>query len=88
MIGDCKEFSQSVKVISNLYGQRYEFYSCMDEGFDGKNYTVDRKGDSVIVNFPGTASQKKSLYKLVLDIDAKPAYHSIIIDGREVNFAP
>ena len=69
---------------SNLYGERYEFYSCMDDGFDGKNYTVVRKGDSVIVNFPKTAANKKALYKLILDVDAKPAYHHIILDEREL----
>ena len=70
-------------MISNINGERYEFYSCIDNGFDGKNYTVERKGDSVIVSFP-KSSQNKALYKLILDVDTKPAYHHIILDDREL----
>ena len=87
-IGDCAVFSESIKMISNINGERYEFLSCIDDGFDGKNYTLVRKGDSVIVDFPKTAAQKKSLYKLILDVDAKPNYHHIILDGREVTVVP
>ena len=84
-LGDCTAMSESIKMISNINGERYEFYSCMDEGFDGKNYTVVRKGDSVIVNFPKTAANKKALCKLILDVDAKPAYQHIILDERELS---
>ena len=83
-VGDCADFSPSIKMISNINGERYQFFSCIDEGFDGKNYTIVRKGDSVIVDFPKTATQKKSLYKLILDVDAKPRYHYIILDGRDL----
>lgn len=87
-VGDCAAISESIKMISNINGERYEFYSCIDEGFDGKNYTVERKGDSVIVNFPKTAANKKALYKLILDVDAKPPYHHIILDERELTIVP
>jgi hypothetical protein len=83
-LGDCTEFSRSINMISNINGERYEFFSCIDDGFEGKNYTVDRKGDSIIVNFPKTASAKKALYKLTLDIDAKPRYRWIVVDERSV----
>lgn len=83
-LGECADFSPAIKMISNINGERYEFNSCIDDGFDGKNYTLIRKGDSIIVDFPKTASQKKSLYKLILDVDAKPNYHHIILDGRNV----
>ena len=83
-LGDCSGISESIKMVSNINGERYEFYSCMDDGFDGKNYTVVRKGDSVIVNFPKTDAKKKSSYKLILDVDAKPRYHHIILDGQEL----
>lgn len=82
-MGDCGAYSKSIKMISNINGERYEFFSCIDDGFDGKQYTIERKGDSVIVSFP-KKSQNKVLYKLILDVDAKPAYHHIIIDGRNV----
>ena len=87
-LGDCTGYSESIKMISNINGERYEFYSCMDDGFDGKNYTLERKGDSVIVSFPKTATARKMLYKLILDVDAKPRYNHIIIDERPITVVP
>ncbi len=87
-LGDCAGYSQSINMISNINGERYQFFCCMDDNFDGKNYTLVRKGDSVIVDFPKTAAQKKTLFKLVLDVDAKPNYHHIILDGKEITVVP
>lgn len=87
-LGECTDYSQSIKMISNINGERYEFNSCLDDGFDGKNYILVRTGDSIIVNFPRIAAQKKSLFKLILDVDAKPGYHHIILDGREITIVP
>jgi len=87
-LGACTDYSQSIKMISNINGERYEFSCCLDEGFDGKNYTLVRKGDSIIVSFPKTAALKKSLFKLILDVDAKPNYHHIILDDREITVVP
>jgi hypothetical protein len=82
-IGACTNEAIPVKVIANISGERYEFVSCLDDNFDGKNYLVERKGDSIVVSFPNTAETKSS-FKLTLDIDAKPPYRSIILDGREI----
>ena len=87
-IGDCGDYKQSINMISNINGERYEFFSCIDDGFVDKDYTLTRSGDSVIVNFPKTENKKKALYKLILDVDAKPNYHHIIIDGREILVVP
>ncbi|MBK7123985.1 MAG: hypothetical protein IPH68_15080 [Chitinophagaceae bacterium] len=87
-MGDCTGNSGSIKMIANINGERYEFLSCLDEGFDGKNYSVERTGDSLIVTFPRSADQQKALFKLILDVDAKPRYNHIILDGREVILAP
>ena len=87
-LGDCAAYSKSIKMISNINGERYEFYSCMDEGFDGKNYTVERTGDSILVSLKKTAAANKVLYKLILDIDAKPRYNHIILDGQELIIVP
>ncbi len=86
--GDCSGQSTPVKMISNINGERYEFSSCIDEGFDGKNYSVERKGDSIIVSFPKTVGKKKAQYNLVLDIDAKPRYHYILLDDQELTIVP
>ena len=83
-LGDCSNMSQPIKMISNINGERYEFSCCMDDGFDGKNYTVVRKGDSIIVSFPKTGDKKQAGYNLILDIDAKPRYQHIILDGQEL----
>ncbi len=82
-IGACTDEKPPVKMLSNIAGERYEFVSCLNDDFDGKNYLVERKGDSIVVNFPNTAAAK-SAFKLTLDIDAKPAYRHIILDGSEI----
>ena len=79
--GDCTEITSPILITANTNGERYEFLTCADDDFDGKNYTLTRSGDSLIVNFPKTAA-KQSLFQITLDIDAKPAYHYISIDGR------
>ncbi len=87
-LGDCTSEPTPVKMISNINGERYEFICCMDDGFDGKNYKVERKGDSIIVSFPKTAAKKQVSYNLILDIDAKPGYHHIILDDQELSIVP
>jgi hypothetical protein len=87
-VGDCTDYSKTINMISNINGERYEFMSCIDDNFDEKNYTLVRKGDSIMVDFPKTKDLKKSLFKLILDVDAKPGYNHIFLDGREVNVVP
>jgi hypothetical protein len=82
-LGACTDEVIPVKILSNIAGERYEFVSCLDDSFDGKKYLVERKGDSIIVSFPKTAASK-SAFKLTLDIDAKPAYQHIILDGNDI----
>jgi argonaute-like protein implicated in RNA metabolism and viral defense len=86
-IGNCSNEVTPIKIISNINGERYEFEQCLDEGFDSKNYTVERKGDSLVVSFPKAAG-KTALYNLILDIDAKPAYRSISLGGRTLSIKP
>ncbi len=86
-IGACSNEVTPIKMISNINGERYEFEYCLEEGFDEKNYTVERKGDSLIVNFPASTKQT-ALYKIIIDIDAKPAYRIISLGGRTLNIRP
>jgi len=74
-------------MVSNINGERYEFQYCVEDGFDGKNYTIERKGDSLLVKFPAT-TKKTALYKLILDIDAKPAYHHITLGDQTLEIVP
>ena len=82
-LGACTNELIPVKMLSNIAGERYEFVSCLGDDFDGKNYLVERKGDSIIVSFP-KSRVNPTAYKLTLDIDAKPAYRHIILDGKEI----
>src|SRR5947207_3108167 len=83
-LGECGNLEKGIKMNSNINGERYEFISCLDEGFDGKNYTVERMGDSIVVNFPRSAAKKPMMYHLTLDIDAKPVYRYIVLDGQRL----
>ena len=68
---------------ANFNGERYEFDYCLGEDFDGKDYKVERTGDTLFVRFP-TQVGKPAMYKLTLDIDAKPAYHLILLGDQIV----
>lgn len=86
--GGCGPFDPSVRMLSNINGERYELDACMDDDFDGKNYQLSRHGDSLLVSFPKSASKKQALFHLTMDIDANPAYHYISLDGRSVTVVP
>ena len=86
--GECTNTTGSVKMVSNINGERYEFAYCLDEDFNGKNYTVERKGDSIVVGFPKTKTKKQVMFDLILDIDAKPPYHHIILGDKQLIVVP
>lgn len=86
--GECNENLTPIKMTSNINGERYEFQQCMNENFNGKDYTVTRRGDSIMVDFPRTVGALQSNFSITLDIDAKPSYHHIFLDGREVTVVP
>jgi len=81
--GDCRTMETPIGIESNINGERYQFEQCMDDGFTGKEYTVERRADSLFVNFPKSGA-KQARFKVTIDIDAKPAYHYISFDGRPV----
>lgn len=79
-IGECSGEVVPVKMISNINGERYEFQYCLNDGFNEKDYTVVRNGDSLLVQFTAPAAPGKQVaYKLILDIDAKPPYRFITL---------
>lgn len=86
-IGECGKENVPIRMISNINGERYEFQQCMNSDFNGKAYTITRDGDSIKVNFPKDGASQ-SLFRVTLDIDAKPAYHHIFLDGREIKVVP
>ncbi|MFT3680586.1 MAG: hypothetical protein QM791_09965 [Ferruginibacter sp.] len=82
-LGDCNRAKEPVKMLSNINGERYELVSCIDDDFNGSNYTVERKGDTIVVDFP-KRNAAKAAFKLTLDIDAKPVYKYILLDGEAI----
>lgn len=75
----------NIRMNMNVIGERYEFECCLEEGFDVKNYTIERTVDSVFVKFPSIEGKVTAFYKIVLDIDAKPSYSYISINGTGIN---
>lgn len=76
--GNCTNEQLATKITSNFRGEMYEFQECLPADFDGKDYTAERKGDTLQVQFPGAKTNgQKALFTLVLEIDAYPKYHFI-----------
>ena len=86
---DCSGQDPGYKMNSNINGERYEFQECLDSDFDGKNYTVDRKGDTVVVSFASAMKKKsKSLFGITLDIDTYPRYNFMTIGDYTFAIVP
>lgn len=75
---DCSGQSAKISINSNTIGQRFEFEECLDVDFSKEKMQVERKGDTVVVNFSRT-NPKQSLYKMVLDINTYPRYNFLTI---------
>ena len=82
-VGACTNEASTIKMLSNISGEQYQLNACIDDNFDGKNYTVQRVGDSVVVAFP-KKSANKATFKITIDIDAKPVYKFIVLDGNVI----
>jgi hypothetical protein len=82
-IGECTAGEKAINMLSNISGERYEFETCLNANFAGDAYTVERKGDSIVVAFQRVDGEKAA-FKITLDIDANPPYHHIILDGKEI----
>jgi len=86
---DCSALDPGYKMNSNINGERYEFQECLDSDFDGNNYTVERKGDTVVVSFAGAMKNKsKSLFGITLDIDTYPRYNFMTIGDYTFAIVP
>lgn len=83
--GDCGTdgVALNMNMLSNIAGERYMFDACLDADFDGKDLSIDRKGDSIIVAF-ARKKETGAVFRLTLDIDAYPVYHHIFFNGQEI----
>lgn len=78
--GDCYGMSDAVSIDANTIGERYIFNECLNASFNG-SYAAERRGDTVIVRI-GEASQVRSVFRITLDINTRPTYHFIDINGK------
>lgn len=79
-IGECRDITSKVNIVANTIGERYEFQECLASGYDG-SYTAERKGDTVVVRLNTSTGGASSLFKIMLDINTKPGYTYLSING-------
>jgi hypothetical protein len=84
---DCAARSEKIGMNSNTIGERYEFEECLPAGFTKDKLLVERRGDSVLVQFP-KPEQQQELFRLVLDINTYPQYHFITIGDQTLHIIP
>ncbi|MEN9569788.1 MAG: hypothetical protein RL172_1019 [Bacteroidota bacterium] len=86
-IGGCTGTPSPVKMQANIAGQRYTFVTCLDDNFDNSQYQLQRSGDTLVLSFTGQG-RRRTAYNITVDIDAKPMYKYILLDGQGINLAP
>lgn len=83
-LGSCDdERISSVNMSANIAGERYTFDICLGDDFNEEKYRVTQSSDTIKVLFPKSRTNPKT-FKITLDIDARPAYHIIVIDNHIV----
>lgn len=85
---NCDQVNASVKMISNIAGERFEFEACLPADFSADQLTVTKNGDDAFVNILDKGKQATTSYKLVLDVKAYPKYKTITIGGETYHIAP
>jgi hypothetical protein len=79
-IGECKNISSKMDITANTIGERYIFQECLDVSYNG-NYSVERKGDTVVVQLKNASPGNTALYKITLDINTRPDYKYLSLNG-------
>jgi len=80
--GDCYAQNDAISVDANTVGERFVFQECLEVGFNGE-YTAERKGDTVLVQI-GKKAAVNNLYSITLDINTRPTYHFLTVNGVTV----
>ncbi|HEY9362630.1 MAG TPA: hypothetical protein VIQ00_05180 [Chitinophagaceae bacterium] len=86
--GDCATMDPGFKMNSNLNGERYEFERCLPVDFTDEQLKVERRGDSVVLNFPKAVAGNQLKYKIIIDIDTWPRYNFLTIDDNTFQIKP
>jgi hypothetical protein len=79
---DCVGQDGSVSIDANTIGERFVFQECLPASFKGE-YEVIRKGDTVEVKL-GKPAEAKSLFRITLDVNTRPTYHFLNINGNTI----
>lgn len=80
--GDCYDQDTKMNIEANTIGERYVFQECLGSDFNG-DYDVVRRGDTVEVKIV-RAAEIQSLFKITLDINTRPVYHFLTINGNTI----
>ena len=84
---DCSARSDMFSMNSNTNGERYVFQECLDAGGDIKNVLIERKGDTVSIQFKKNSSQQH-LFELTVDINTKPQYNWLVVGNNTIAILP
>jgi hypothetical protein len=76
---DCRNIKPSMKMLSDLGGEHYEFERCLSNGFSKDDMKIDRHGDTVSIWFDPIHSKQQMIYKFDIDIDSDPRYNFLTI---------
>ncbi len=79
-IGECRNINSKMDINSNTIGERYVFQECLDADYKG-SYTVERKGDTVVVKLQNTTGTPTALFRIALDINTRPGYNYLSLNG-------
>lgn len=79
-IGECRNINSKMDITANTIGERYIFQECLDAAYDG-DYSVDRKGDTVVVQLKNTPLASSALFRITLDINTRPDYKYLSLNG-------
>jgi hypothetical protein len=82
---DCSKATGQCNVDANTAGERYTFDYCLKDGFDEKSASMERRGDTMVLNLPEPSEGDTiALYKLTLDLDTDPKYNHIQLGDKTV----
>jgi hypothetical protein len=79
-IGECRNINSKMDITANTIGERYVFQECLDASYNG-SYSVNRKGDTVVVQLNNTPGASSSLFRITLDINTRPDYKYLSLNG-------
>jgi hypothetical protein len=84
---NCSGKSDKFNMNSNTNGERYTFQECLDVNSDEKNVLIERRQDTVFIQFKKTG-QGTYLYDLTIDINTQPRYNWLVVGENTIAIIP